>query len=97
MTHNINRLSKDYIDDMMGADPDCTSIKKTKYGSEVSLFEHCDDMKIIIGWLQTKGLDVFKRGTKEPERIKLALIGMKWIDIKDAAPAKNVITFADKF
>lgn len=98
MTRKINKASRLAIDKLMMLDPDCTSISGTPGGAySTSIFEHGDDMKIIIGYLQANGYDVFKRGTKEPERISSFLEGKKWTEIKDHAPAKNIRTFGDMF
>lgn len=39
----------------------------------VELIPYIEDRKLVVGYLKANGLDAFKRGTKEPRRIKEAL------------------------
>uniref|UniRef100_A0A6M3XBJ8 Uncharacterized protein n=2 Tax=viral metagenome TaxID=1070528 RepID=A0A6M3XBJ8_9ZZZZ len=99
MKRYINKLSKKHIDEFMTNDPDCQSITGNHQLTcvTIDLFAHGDDMKKMISYMSSKNIDVFKRGTKEPERVLHALFGMTWKKISTFEPAKNVATFADRF
>ena len=57
----------------------------TKWKSKsMDLFKNLDSQKTIVGYLRTIGLDAFKKGTKEPARIKEALDKVTWEDIQDS-------------
>jgi len=73
---NINKLSSDHLDKW--AKKHTTGIfKSEKLGGAdfetIDIFELVKMRKKIVAALDAKGLDVFKRGKKEPERIREAL------------------------
>jgi len=51
---------------------------------ESNLFQSIEERKHILGYLKGLGLDPFKRGTKEPEKIAIALSTAKWEVVKEA-------------
>jgi len=52
----------------------------------INMFQHIDEVKKVIGYLMAKGLDPWKRGTKEPEKIKKELEVAKWEIVKESVP-----------
>ena len=72
----INKLSSEYLDNW--ARKNTSGIFKTeKLGKAefetINIFELVIIRKKLVAVLDAKGLDVFKQGTKEPERIRQAL------------------------
>ena len=73
---NINKLSSEHLDNW--ARNNTSGIFKTeKLGKAdfetIDIFGLVIIRKKLVAVLDAKGLDVFKRGTKEPERVKEAL------------------------
>jgi hypothetical protein len=50
----------------------------------IDLFKSLEEKKTIIGYLENIGLDPFKRVTREPERIRIALSQVSWEQIKNS-------------
>lgn len=79
----LNKATRDYIDDFLMREK-TGSITKTPFGTSMELFKHIEETKKCIGFLRNKGIDAFKRGTKEPERAKEVFEAVKWEEVKDA-------------
>lgn len=85
MRKNINKLSAKHIDAFMEKFSkevkfeDNELSNGTKYQTKsINLFAYLEEKKKVLGYLETKGVDVWKRGTKEPERVRVALETADW-------------------
>jgi len=52
----------------------------------IDLFANIDESKIIYGWIASKGLDAWKRGTVEARKIHALLETATWDQVKVGAP-----------
>lgn len=60
----------------------------TEYHSTTcNLFKNIEERKLVLGWIVGKGLDPWKRGTKEPKLIEMVLDVSSWEQVKEAVPA----------
>jgi len=58
------------------------SIQKTEHGTTSNLFQYIDEKKKVCGYLESKGLDAWARGTKEPARIIAELNNATWEQVQ---------------
>ena len=76
MRRNVSRITADHIEKFIDANSD--SITITEGCKQTDLFKYISEKKKVIGYLDNLGLDAFKKGTKEPEAIRIALTTAKW-------------------
>ena len=86
MRQRINKIVSTEINNFLIKEK-TGSIKRTDFGTSTDLFKNIEQRKCVLGWLKEKGLNAWKRGTKEPARIKQALEGAKWDEVQHATPA----------
>jgi hypothetical protein len=79
----MNKLVRKAIEDFLIRE-NAGSITSNAGSVTVHLFAFIDDKKHVVGWLNKKGLDPFKRGTKMPELITNELASVKWSEVKQS-------------
>lgn len=86
MRRNLNKLTRVLIQNFL-VKANTGNITPTEFGYSMNLFAHLDDQKHVVGYLMSKGLDPFKKGTKEPQKIADELLKAKWYAVKYAPQA----------
>lgn len=92
MKKNMNKFVSKTIDAFLMREETGTIHEREYTGSdgtkwkttEMDLFACLEQRKHVLGYLVGLGLDPFKRGTKEPEKIANALFDAKWEVVKFA-------------
>lgn len=95
MQQHINKLVTDMLEDWIQQNTQGI-ITTTEDGcSRITMLEYIQAKKKLINLLHQQGLDPFKRGTKEPERIKESLTHITKEQFESTTEAPNVRSMFD--
>lgn len=83
MAH-INKETNKIIENYLANIAKTGSIQISNGFKSCNLFQSIEETKKVCGFLTSKGLDPFKRGTKEPEKIREILNTADWNEVKES-------------
>ena len=77
----INKETSKIIENYLANIAKTGSIQISNGFISKNLFKSIEETKKVCGFLTAKGLDPFKRGTKEPEKIREVLNTADWNEV----------------